>query len=138
MDPWTKNLRQICSPMLKSFLASGLSLPWIWLVKLKKTSLHGRCVTQVILSLRVFNLRIGIIHTLHDLSADLSSLIRSWSDQAIRSINVNSESKIIFDRSRDHKMFLEVDNPLLDIDARVGIGQSVREPVIYVLAEFVR
>ena len=77
MDPWTTNLRLIYSPMLKSYLASGLSLPWIWLVKLKKTSLHGRCVTQVILPLRVFNLRMGIIHTLHDLSADLSSLIKS-------------------------------------------------------------
>ena len=38
---------------------------------------------------------------------------------------MNSESQIIFDRSGDHKMFLEVDNPLLDIDARVGIGRSV-------------
>ena len=37
----------------------------------------------------------------------------------------DSEGKIIFDRSGDHKMFLEVDNPLLDIDARVGIGRSV-------------
>ena len=37
----------------------------------------------------------------------------------------DSESKIIFDICRGHKMFLEVDNPLLDIDARVGIGQSV-------------